>query len=506
MAWIVIGGIACIVALRTAAQRRETRARLFEVLRLALLRGQAIAPILRNALSHVQTRTRLRPALRRSAERAEAGQPIAEALLPIATREQRVALRRVGDEHGLASLLRAFAEASERQSPDNDRARMLCVYAMLITGFITSCFTSLSWQFAWTGYMKGLLAPARVTMAVFALAAIVMVLLRQDLPGLLGSLRESIVSLRPVRHLVEMARLERALRCAAMHIAEGGRLAAALRRAACLALDRRYENDLRVAAESLDHGVPWDEVVAQTRLPNFVRVRLHGVTHSPSRAAALFAEAADACARRHDRRVSSTVRVALPAVMLSLGALVAWQFAALMNGWFGIMLEGGSMSSQRGFSFVEVCVALTVLWIAASASFLGSSVEQRTRIEAQQAACARRVASSLFERARAAAVEGDPYQVLLRDPRASALPGDEAKRSLSWRTAGPRDAHAGSRTRGSSATLDSARLLDCSLRAEFEVARDGLVAMRVLVSWRPNKAAPMRRLDASTWIVMESAQ
>ena len=128
LAWVILAGLVCIASLITAARRRETRARLFEVVRLALLRGQAVAPILRQALANTRIDTRLRPALKRSAEHAEAGRPVTEALVPIATREQRLALARVGDEHGLASLP-ACLRPVERASHAGDGS---CAHALRV--------------------------------------------------------------------------------------------------------------------------------------------------------------------------------------------------------------------------------------------------------------------------------------------------------------------------------------------------------------------------------------
>ena len=112
--------------------------------------------------------------------------------------------------------------------------------------------------------------------------------------------------------------------------------------AGCLALDQRFAKDFENAASSLDRGVPWDEVVAGTRLPNFVRVRLQGISHSPSRAAAMFAEAAEACSRRHLRRAEVSTRVAFPVVLLVLGGIVAAHFFALMASYYATMHEVGA--------------------------------------------------------------------------------------------------------------------------------------------------------------------
>ena len=143
------------------------------------------------------------------------------------------------------------------------------------------------------------------------------------------------------------------------------------------------------------------------------------------------------------------------------------------------------MRSQSGYSFVEVCVALSVLGVAASASFLGTSAEQRVGSDARQEASARRLASSILERARAAARDGDPYDALLRDDRASALTNSAGTRSLVWRPSPESSSYAS---------------------AEFSEAKPGLVALRVIVSWRPRLGVETRRLEATTWIAVEAGR
>lgn len=318
-------------------RRREARARLFELLALALRRGEAVAPVVRVWVDSASRRDRSK--FDACARRFESGSSFADAVAGVATRSQVAGLRSVAGEAGLVQLLERYAAEHDRGVVESNRLRSIAAYALFITSILLYAFQGVLFQtrgfeFAAT---EGLTV-APWTWLVFFVAGIVFLLSHAELPRALEWVRARIVLRGPLRRLQELDALDRAFRAAGLHLRTGGRESEGFRRGAAVSDDASVRRAMATVGESIERGLNLTEAASRAGMPDFVVQRFGGTNgHVAAPTARVLDEIAEACARRRARFVSRALRWTTPAVLLILGALVGLHFAHVFDVWYGVL-------------------------------------------------------------------------------------------------------------------------------------------------------------------------
>ncbi|MHC4972008.1 MAG: type II secretion system F family protein [Planctomycetota bacterium] len=312
-----------VVAFRSRS-RLEFRARLLEVLARATSNELPLAPLLECAAA--EHGGRRRRVLERIHDRLEEGATLSEACASAGRRffprHVQGALQAAEGSAALAPVLAATADDASTSVAARHRVTLTLVYPLLlgcllvasqqgILGFVTESLED------WT--------PPAATMAQVAVWACL---------ALVGAGTLAAVVLHYLRALPggRLVAGERMLRAMAPQIRAGVSLPQSLRRCAETAGTGRHARASRAAARQLESGAPLEDVVAMLAWPDFVAVRLAGAgSREPGRLAQLITGLADECARRYRARVEKTLRWAYPIAIAATGALVALQFAAVMQ-------------------------------------------------------------------------------------------------------------------------------------------------------------------------------
>lgn len=317
------GGVCFVLAFRSRS-RLEFRARLLEVLARATKSDLPLAPLLERAAA--EHGGRRRQALERIHDRLEEGATLSEACASAGRRffprHVQGALQAAEGGAALAPVLAATADDASTSAAARHRITLTLVYPLLLGCLLVAGQQGVLGLI--TESLEGWTPPAAAAAQVAVWACVALVA-----GGTLAALVLHFFRALPGGRLVAG---ERMLRAMAPQIRAGVSLPESLRRCAETAGTGRHARAALAAARRLDSGAPLGDVVAGLSWPEFVVARLQGAgSREPGRLAQLITGLADECARRYRMRVDATLRWTYPVAIAATGALVALQFAAVMQ-------------------------------------------------------------------------------------------------------------------------------------------------------------------------------